>query len=565
VYAGAAREAVFSVPAVIRRVNADFIPLALRAPLVNGVQAVGDEDEKWLYERIGRAKLAPQGICVLDSSGQVLCWVQMFDSNADVLAFLDHARKRFQDNADAKPPAVTQRYMKFPSMKLEDFQDKTRPPAAREGHALGKHCSARNAKGVVPPGSLVARLVGRMLDERGQLLADVINQEHYAEDRFIVLPPVQEAVAGVLARAGTERVRLPDAFARLCATPAHLGHIDVRPLFSVGPFQNKGEWKKCQFWAARVEVGKDSAVWRIEGESEVASDLEINGRGVHQVQLTWEGFLTMNGTRMSQLLLSARGREKLEYGNDDNRRIKVKEDEVTCLPAGRPVDVNGGVRYGIIGTPASADEVDDRAAAPAADTAPEIPDEARKPLVEALGETFIVFRDRVQEELKLSGEQKAKLLQTFPEHVQETMKVFEKIKDLKPPEREKVMHEHRQKSAEKLSALLGKLLDARQQERFGQLQLQQAGVFVLLGEHEAARRVKVTDEQRKQFMEVMQDLHKKIHALAREVEAGGNPAELRPRMMKIRKEHEGRIEALLSDAQKKRWQELLGKPLDLDD
>jgi hypothetical protein len=35
--------------------------------------------------------------------------------------------------------------------------------------------------------------------------------------------------------------------------------------------------------------------------------------------------------------------------------------------------------------------------------------------------------------------------------------------------------------------------------------------------------------------------------------------------MKIRKEHEGRIEALLSEAQKKQWKEMLGKPLDLDD
>jgi hypothetical protein len=33
--------------------------------------------------------------------------------------------------------------------------------------------------------------------------------------------------------------------------------------------------------------------------------------------------------------------------------------------------------------------------------------------------------------------------------------------------------------------------------------------------------------------------------------------------MKIREEHVGRIEAHLSDAQKKQWKEILGKPLDL--
>jgi hypothetical protein len=36
-------------------------------------------------------------------------------------------------------------------------------------------------------------------------------------------------------------------------------------------------------------------------------------------------------------------------------------------------------------------------------------------------------------------------------------------------------------------------------------------------------------------------------------------------MMKLRKEQVDRIEALLSDAQKKQWKEMRGKPLDLDD
>ena len=38
-----------------------------------------------------------------------------------------------------------------------------------------------------------------------------------------------------------------------------------------------------------------------------------------------------------------------------------------------------------------------------------------------------------------------------------------------------------------------------------------------------------------------------------------------PLQPKIREQHARRIEALLSDAQKKRWREMLGKPLDLGD
>ena len=86
-FAGAAREAVFSKPEVIRRIQADFVPVALKAALVNNPP--GDEEGQ-LYREIGRSKPAPQGICVVNSAGKVLDWALMFDDDSSVLAFLDH-------------------------------------------------------------------------------------------------------------------------------------------------------------------------------------------------------------------------------------------------------------------------------------------------------------------------------------------------------------------------------------------------------------------------------------------------------------------------------------------
>jgi len=63
----------------------------------------------------------------------------------------------------------------------------------------------------------------------------------------------------------------------------------------------------------------------------------------------------------------------------------------------------------------------------------------------------------------------------------------------------------------------------------------------------------------------VQEMQKQIEPLIKEAQKGGKPEEIGPRVMKIRKEHEGKIEALLTDAQKKRWKEMLGKPLNLDD
>jgi hypothetical protein len=72
----------------------------------------------------------------------------------------------------------------------------------------------------------------------------------------------------------------------------------------------------------------------------------------------------------------------------------------------------------------------------------------------------------------------------------------------------------------------------------------------------------ITDKQRQQFMAVVQDMQKKIEPLIKDAQSGGDPQEIRPKIMKIRKEHEGKLVALLTDAQKKQWKEMLGKPLE---
>ena len=102
-FAGAVREAVFSNPDVIRRVNADFVPVALKAGLVNNPP---DDEEGRLCREIGRSKLAPQGICVVNSAGKVLAWTMMFDDDKSVLAFLDHSARRFAQFPDARKPVA---------------------------------------------------------------------------------------------------------------------------------------------------------------------------------------------------------------------------------------------------------------------------------------------------------------------------------------------------------------------------------------------------------------------------------------------------------------------------
>src|SRR5262249_49746874 len=114
------------------------------------------------------------------------------------------------------------------------------------------------------------------------------------------------------------------------------------------------------------------------------------------------------------------------------------------------------------------------------------------------------------------------------------------------------------------AALLKKTLKAQQLKRLRQLELQQQGPFAL-GRPELVKELKITVEQRKQFMGVVQEMHKKIEPLMKEAQSGGKPEEIGPKVTKIRKDHEAKIEALLSDAQKQEWKKMLGKPFDLGD
>lgn len=203
------------------------------------------------------------------------------------------------------------------------------------------------------------------------------------------------------------------------------------------------------------------------------------------------------------------------------------------------------------------------AGAPAA--AQEVPEEARNAIAKNLQGSFLVYRDKVQDDLKLTSEQKEKLEGHLKDRLPDFMKFFEGLGEKKADEREKELKAFRQTAQEKLAPVLKDTLKADQTKRLRQLELQQEGALALWESPEVGNELKITAEQRKQFMAIVQELQKKVGPLIKEAQSGGNAEEIGPKVMKIRKEAEGKLEALLTDAQKKQWQEMLGKPLKLDD
>jgi len=565
VYAGAVREAVFSNPDVIRRVNADFVPVAVKAGLMNNPT---DDEEGQLYREIGRSKIVPQGICVVNSAGKVLDWAVMFDDDKSVLAFLDHSAKRFAQFPDAKKPVAAERYGKFPSQKVADIADIGKVLPVLDRHPEGKHCPAK------PPlreGTIIARVFGRALDKDGKPLADTLRQEHYVEDRFHVPVAMQEALAKALADAGAERFRLADDLARLLVSHAFLGQLDVNPVDNPGGGA-KNALKQCEFWAQTVEAdGNDPVRVRVEGKSEAAGGASDAGRGGdfawwrHEVKLAWEGIIEIKKDRVPRLLLVARGSEKLKWGNKNLPQLKGQAD-LGVLWAGHAIDIECDVRYGIIGEPVSAEEAgaaeEIALAAPA--TAQQLPEEARRQLSQMLGRQFLVFRDKVQDELKLTGDQRGKLNSRVDTIIQEAQEFFQSLQDAKPDERQKKHAEYAQKATEKLDNVLKDALTPDQLKRVKQIGLQMEGLFAL-GHPDVSKELNITDDQQKQFMTIVQELQSNIEPVFKQAQEGGDPQEIRPKIMKIRKDHEAKLEAMLTDAQKKQWKAMVGKPFDLGD
>ena len=346
-FAGAAREAVFSNSEVIRRVNSDFVPVALKAGLVD---QPGDDAEAKLYRELRRSRPAPQGICVANSAGKALAWALTFEDDKQVLDFLDHGLKRFAQFPDGRQPVSTERFMRFASQRLKDIPDSGLALNPSDSHKVGEACPAQIAP---PQGTIVTRIIGRAVDSAGSPIGDPARQEHYIEDKLTIPVSMQSAIADALANADSGWLRLPGEFNRLCVAHAYLGQLDVQPILN--PSGGKTEERQCEFWVRRVEASKSVSLWRVRGRSEVVAGTDRrhgDGASFHnEIVLSWVGFIQMNGTRMEQLLLTARGQEKLNWSQNGRNAGERTRSAVAFLPAGRPIDLDTAVRFGFIGEP----------------------------------------------------------------------------------------------------------------------------------------------------------------------------------------------------------------------
>lgn len=337
-FAGAVRETVFSRPEIIKRVNAEFIPVAVRAA---DVARGGPGAEGRLLGSLRASQPAPQGLAVLNSDGQPLDWVLMFDTDKSVEDFLTYGVKRYREHPDGHAEVVTRRYMRYPGTRRPDASTAAQSLPLKWQHGKGERCP-----GSTEPrsGALTVSVHGRALDKNGKPVSDTLNQKNYAQDEFVVPEGVQRAVA----RALLDGKPVPEEFGRLCVRHTYLGMLDVQPLEN--PSGGTSTLKTCRFDARKIGRG----LYRIDGHTDVESALERDrrpnsrsgdGRSYeHKITLTWEGYIEVTEQHLQLVVLKAEGTERLKWGS---RRIDARQPEVTFLPAGRPLDFTTPVRYGL--------------------------------------------------------------------------------------------------------------------------------------------------------------------------------------------------------------------------
>ncbi|MER3500565.1 MAG: hypothetical protein C4295_03645 [Candidatus Fervidibacterota bacterium] len=164
---------------------------------------------------------------------------------------------------------------------------------------------------------------------------------------------------------------------------------------------------------------------------------------------------------------------------------------------------------------------------------------------------------QVQQELKLTEEQKQKL-QGLTEQLREKFRgLGQELRGLSPEERPKRLA---QVNAE-VEKELAKVLKEEQLNRLKQIALQVEG-YAALSRPDIAKQVGLTEGQRKQVQEILQEAAEKRRSLFQQGPGGDRQARFQrfQEWQKIRQWVDQQIERLLTEQQKKKWQELIGPP-----
>ena len=178
-------------------------------------------------------------------------------------------------------------------------------------------------------------------------------------------------------------------------------------------------------------------------------------------------------------------------------------------------------------------------------------------MIGGMGGGMVLMSPNVQEDLKLTDEQKTKIRETAQEQFQKMRDQFQVLQDLQPAERREKMT----KIMEENAAAFKKVLKEDQTKRFDQILIQAAGPMAF-SQPKVQEKLKLTDDQKAKGREIMQDQMTKMGGLRDEFQNDREGA--MKKMQEMRKETTKKLTGLLTEDQKKTWEEMTGKAIEIN-
>jgi Spy/CpxP family protein refolding chaperone len=166
----------------------------------------------------------------------------------------------------------------------------------------------------------------------------------------------------------------------------------------------------------------------------------------------------------------------------------------------------------------------------------------------------------VQGEIKATEEQASKLNELGQQLTDKGREAFQGFQDLGEEERREKMASVGKMMAEEVEKGIKEILKPEQIKRFHQIEIQQAGhaAFMMPRVSEA---LKLTDDQKTKLGEVNDGMQGAMREAFQA--AAGDREAMMTKMRELRKEAMDKAAALLTDAQKTSWKDLIGAPYEV--
>jgi len=175
----------------------------------------------------------------------------------------------------------------------------------------------------------------------------------------------------------------------------------------------------------------------------------------------------------------------------------------------------------------------------------------------AMGGPMLLMNKAVQEELKITDDQREKLGEKMRGMVGKYTEVFAKAKG-DPTEMEKLLKVV-QVAAQKE---LGDVLKEEQVKRLRQIERQQSVPTTLTSDEEAIKDLSITDEQKERMKSISDESAKDAADLYKQF-SKDNYQEVMEKVNAARKEANEKAVKALSDGQQAKWKEMIGDPFDV--